>query len=117
MQEHDEQLVRLGMLAEKYFPEDPNTSILKLRQFSELLAQMIAIRIGVFESPCISKLVLDRSPRPPNDAPLYGMSKKSNARSRSGVRGKTKKGNIGNVLTFLEPILYRSRNGRSGSLM
>ncbi|MDQ5984800.1 MAG: hypothetical protein CSYNP_00496 [Syntrophus sp. SKADARSKE-3] len=50
MQEHDEQLVRLGMLAEKYFPEDPNTSILKLRQFAELLAQMIATRIGVFES-------------------------------------------------------------------
>jgi type I restriction enzyme R subunit len=24
--EHDEQLMRLGMLAERYFPEDPNTS-------------------------------------------------------------------------------------------
>lgn len=29
--EHDEQLLRLGLLAERYFPEDPNTSLLKLR--------------------------------------------------------------------------------------
>ena len=29
---HDEQLVRLGQLAERYFPEDPNTCLLKLRQ-------------------------------------------------------------------------------------
>ena len=39
---HDEQLVRLGLLAERYFPGDPNTSPLKLRQMSELLAQLIA---------------------------------------------------------------------------
>lgn len=47
---HDEQLVRLGMLAERYFPEDPNTSLLKLRQFGELLAQLVASRTGAFES-------------------------------------------------------------------
>ena len=29
---HDEQLVRLGLLAERYFAEDPNTCLLKLRQ-------------------------------------------------------------------------------------
>lgn len=29
---HDEQLVRLGMLAERYFSDDPNTCLLKLRQ-------------------------------------------------------------------------------------
>ena len=28
---HDEQLVRLGLLAERYFAEDPNTCLLKLR--------------------------------------------------------------------------------------
>jgi hypothetical protein len=38
---HDEQLVRLGRLAERYFPEDPNTCLLKLRQLSELLAQIV----------------------------------------------------------------------------
>ena len=33
--EHDEQLVRLAALAERYFADDPNTSLIKLRQFSE----------------------------------------------------------------------------------
>jgi type I restriction enzyme R subunit len=46
--EHDEQLVRLGMLAERYFPEDPNTSLLKLRQLGELLAQLLASRTGLY---------------------------------------------------------------------
>jgi type I restriction enzyme R subunit len=48
--EHDEQLVRLGMLAERYFPEDPNTALLKLRQLGELLAQLLASRTGLFLS-------------------------------------------------------------------
>lgn len=50
LEAHDEQLVRLGMLAERYFPEDPNTSLLKLRQLGELLAQLVASRVGVFAS-------------------------------------------------------------------
>lgn len=49
--EHDEQLARLGALAERYFPNDPNTAILKLRQLAELLAQHVAARIGVYTSP------------------------------------------------------------------
>ena len=32
---HDEQLVRLGRLAERYFAENPNTCLLKLRQLHE----------------------------------------------------------------------------------
>ena len=48
--EHDEQLVRLGMLAERYFPDDPNTSLLKLRQLGELLAQLLASRTGLYLS-------------------------------------------------------------------
>jgi type I restriction enzyme R subunit len=51
LQQHDEQLLRLGMLAEKYFPDDPNTALLKLRQFAELLAQLTASRAGQFTSP------------------------------------------------------------------
>jgi type I restriction enzyme R subunit len=47
---HDEQLVRLGQLAERYFPEDPNTCLLKLRQLTELLAQLTATRVGVYVS-------------------------------------------------------------------
>lgn len=48
LREHDEQLVRLGMLAEKYFAEDPNTCLLKVRQFAELLPQLVAARVGIF---------------------------------------------------------------------
>lgn len=44
---YDEQLFRLGFLAERYFPEDPNTILLKLRQLAELLAQQVAARFGV----------------------------------------------------------------------
>jgi type I restriction enzyme, R subunit len=48
---HDPQLVRLGLLAEKYFPDDPNTCLLKLRQLAELLAQLMAARVGLFIAP------------------------------------------------------------------
>jgi type I restriction enzyme R subunit len=51
LQEHDEQLLRLGMLAERYFPDDPNTSLLKLRQLAELLAQLVAAKVGLYQSP------------------------------------------------------------------
>jgi type I restriction enzyme, R subunit len=48
---HDEQLVRLGALAERYFADDPCTTLIKLRQLCELLAQQVAARYGVFNSP------------------------------------------------------------------
>ncbi len=48
--EHNEQLLRLGLLAERYFPEDPNTALLKLRQLTELLAQQVATRVGLYIS-------------------------------------------------------------------
>ena len=51
LSQHDEQLLRLGMLAEKYFAADPNTCLLKLRQLTESLAQMLAARTGLYESP------------------------------------------------------------------
>lgn len=50
LREHDEQLLRLGLLAEKYFTDDPNTCLIKLRQLAELLAQLAAARVGLFES-------------------------------------------------------------------
>lgn len=50
LSQHDEQLLRLGMLAEKYFADDPNTCLLKLRQLSESLAQLLAARTGLFIS-------------------------------------------------------------------
>jgi len=45
----DTQLVRLGSLAERYFAEDPVTALIKLRQFGEHLAQLIAANLGVYE--------------------------------------------------------------------
>lgn len=47
---YDAQLVRLGVLAERYFKEDPNTCLIKLRQFGELLAQQLAARMGLYTS-------------------------------------------------------------------
>ena len=38
------------MLAERYFPDDPNTSLLKLRQLAELLAQLVATKVGLYLS-------------------------------------------------------------------
>lgn len=41
---HEPQLVRLGTLAEQYFAPDPVTCLMKLRQFGELLAQLVATK-------------------------------------------------------------------------
>ncbi len=51
LSQHDEQLLRLGMLAEKYFADDPNTCLLKLRQMAESLAQLLAARTGLYIAP------------------------------------------------------------------
>src|SRR6266550_2900268 len=51
LQQHDEQLLRIGMLAERYFADDPNTSILKLRQLAEGIAKITATYVGIYKSP------------------------------------------------------------------
>lgn len=43
------ELVKLGALAERYFNEDPPTSIVKVRQFAEMLAKLIAARQAAFD--------------------------------------------------------------------
>ncbi len=50
LHQHDQQLVRLGMLAERYFADDPNTALLKLRQLTEVLAQILATKVGIYTS-------------------------------------------------------------------
>ena len=50
LRQHNAQLYRLGALAERYFQDDPNTCLLKLRQFAELLAQLTAVNVGLFDS-------------------------------------------------------------------
>ncbi|MCB9779937.1 MAG: type I restriction-modification system endonuclease [Alphaproteobacteria bacterium] len=48
---HDELLVRYAAQAERYFADDPNTALIKLRQFGEVLAQQAAAYAGVYTSP------------------------------------------------------------------
>ena len=38
--------MRLAALAERYFADDPNTCLIKLRQFTELLAQSVAAKLA-----------------------------------------------------------------------
>jgi type I restriction enzyme, R subunit len=57
---YEEHLWRLGALAERYFAEDPNTSLLKLRQFSEFLTQSLAARTGLYTQPQESQYELIR---------------------------------------------------------
>ena len=45
---HDELLVRYGAQAERYFSDDPNTALIKLRQFAEVLAKNAAALSGVY---------------------------------------------------------------------
>ncbi len=47
LQQHDSQLVLLATLAETYFKQDPNTCLMKLRQFGELLARLVAANVGL----------------------------------------------------------------------
>lgn len=55
---HDAQLVKIGTLAEKYFKDDPVTCLIKLRQFGELLAQLVAANVGLYTNPDESQLDL-----------------------------------------------------------
>ena len=47
---YEERLVKIGALAERYFRDDPNTCLIKLRQFGEALAQQLAARTGLLEA-------------------------------------------------------------------
>jgi len=57
LQAHDEQLCHLGQRAERYFAEDPNTCLIKLRQFGELLASHVAAKFNVPEQENFINLV------------------------------------------------------------
>ena len=48
LREHDVRLATLGALAERYFREDPSTAIVKLRQFAELLAKLVAAHHALY---------------------------------------------------------------------
>ncbi len=42
------QLAHVGKLAERYYAEDPNTTLIKLRQFGEILARALAQQVGEY---------------------------------------------------------------------
>jgi hypothetical protein len=42
------QLERIGALGERYFSDDPIVSLITVRQFGEVLAQLVAARSGLF---------------------------------------------------------------------
>nr|WP_246573976.1 type I restriction-modification system endonuclease [Chelatococcus asaccharovorans] len=46
---HDAQLATLGGLAERYFRDDPPTSIFKLRQFAEVLSKLVAAHHATYQ--------------------------------------------------------------------
>jgi type I restriction enzyme R subunit len=48
LQGHDQRLATLGAQAERYFRDDPSTAIVKLRQFAELLAKLIAAHHALY---------------------------------------------------------------------
>ncbi len=82
LQGYSEQLLRLGMLAEKYFTDDPNTCLLKLRQLAELLAQMVAAQVGLFVTSDESQYELlrrlqDQGILPREIAQLFGEIRRS----------------------------------------
>lgn len=82
---HDPLLDHLGALAERYFAADPSTSLLKLRQFGEALAQRTAAQAGLYASTQENQLELldrlrDRGLLPREVADLFhGLRKGGNA--------------------------------------
>lgn len=48
---HDRRLVQLAGLAERYFTDDPATSLVKMRQYAEVLCGLIAARAGLLDQP------------------------------------------------------------------
>ncbi|MEI7845507.1 MAG: type I restriction-modification system endonuclease [Chloroflexota bacterium] len=66
LQKRDEQLSRLGLLAEKYYADDPNTCLIKLRQFCELLAQTVSAQMELYRNEPESQYELLRRLRDEN---------------------------------------------------
>lgn len=70
MRAYGEQFDRLGALSERYFTDDPNTCLIKLRQLGELLAQEVAARTGLYvtadepQSELLRRLRVERAVPP-----------------------------------------------------
>ncbi|KPU60332.1 hypothetical protein AN403_4550 [Pseudomonas fluorescens] len=58
LQEHDPVFLRLAQNAEQAFVSDPNTTLIKLRQLGEAIAQDLATRVGVEFTPDLKQIDL-----------------------------------------------------------
>lgn len=73
---HDEQLVRLGRLADRYLAEHPGLALTELTQFAELLARLMAAKVGMLTSqeeavPDLLRRLQDHGILPPEVARLF----------------------------------------------
>src|SRR6266542_2000527 len=102
LEEHDQLLVRLGMLAEKYFTDDPNTCILKLRQFGEALAQHVASRVGLLSSTEESQFDLIRRLRDEGILPREVAQLFDEIRRAGNAASHAVKGDHGTALSSLK---------------
>ena len=70
------QLERVGALSERYFSDDPVVSLIRVRQFGEVLAQLVAARSGLFtdatepQADLLRRLRIDGN-YPPNVLDLF----------------------------------------------
>jgi tetratricopeptide (TPR) repeat protein len=58
LQAYDSQLAQVATLAEQYYTNDPVTCLMKMRQFGELLAQLVAKKVGLYPIPDETQLDL-----------------------------------------------------------
>jgi type I restriction enzyme, R subunit len=87
----DGQLYRLAALGERYFRTDPNTCVVKLRQFAELMAKDVSARAGLLTDPDAEFVAvlgaIGRSgyaPRPALDL-FHGLRRAGNQAVHQGV--------------------------------
>lgn len=92
LEQHDEQLVRLGMLAERYFADDPNTALLKLSQLAEFLAQLVAAKVGLYTSReeaqyDLLRRLQDQGILPREVAQLFGEARRAGNAANHAIAG------------------------------
>jgi hypothetical protein len=96
--EHDPLLVRYAAQAERYVFDDPNTALIKLRQFSEVLPKQAAARASVYDAEAVNladvlNLLRDRGMLTREVASLFhGLRKAGNAAAQehAGTQRVTK---------------------------
>jgi type I restriction enzyme R subunit len=91
MRTHEPQFDRLGALAERYFRDDPNTCLIKLRQLGELLGQEVAARVGLYTAPeesqanLLRRLEVERAV-PPQAMDLFHQIRMHGSRANLGLK-------------------------------